>query len=103
MLASRNSRNFCRKCSATAEGSSSWTLGEYAVSIRSDLRSAAEQGATAEGSSSWTLGEYAASIRSDLRSAAELYAATLWRGEIEERVRDAIVAVGAEDDESPVF
>ena len=26
---------------AAAEGSSSWTLGEYAVSIRSDLRSTA--------------------------------------------------------------
>ena len=26
---------------AVSEGSSSWTLGEYAVSIRSDLRSAA--------------------------------------------------------------
>ena len=26
---------------AAAEGSSSWSLGEYAVSIRSDLRSAA--------------------------------------------------------------
>ena len=27
--------------SAVAEGASSWTLGEYAVSIRSDLRSPA--------------------------------------------------------------
>ena len=27
--------------SAVSEGSSSWTLGEYAVSIRSDLRSTA--------------------------------------------------------------
>ena len=33
-----------------AEGSSSWTLSEYAVSIRSDLRSAAEQCAAVEGS-----------------------------------------------------
>ena len=30
-------------CSAASEGSSSWNLGEYAVSTRSDLRSTAEQ------------------------------------------------------------
>jgi len=60
---------------AAAEGSSSWSLGEYAVSIRSDLRSAATSKSwislsVAEGSSSWNLGEYAVSTRSDLRSTA---------------------------------
>ena len=72
--------------SAVSEGSSSGSLGEYAVSPRSDLRSAAEHSAdktaasegnigtsaTAEGSSSRNLGEYAVSARSDLRSAADL-------------------------------
>ena len=61
--------------SAAAEGSSSRNLGEYAVSARSDLRSAAEHSAdktaASEGSSSGALGEYAVSLRSDLRSAAE--------------------------------
>ena len=52
---------------AADEGSSSWTLGEYAVSIRSDLRSAATPIlALLIG----ILGEDAASTRSDLRSAA---------------------------------
>ena len=59
-----------------AEGSSSWSLGEYAVSIRSDLRSTAKHSvdktAVAEGSSSWSLGEHAVSIRLGLRSAAKL-------------------------------
>ena len=61
--------------SAASEGSSSGSLGEYAVSPRSDLRSAAEHSAdktaASEGSSSGALGEYAVSLRSDLRSAAE--------------------------------
>ena len=50
-----------------AEGSSSWTLGEYAVSIRSDLRSAAT---STLGLFFGILGEYAVYTRSDLRSAA---------------------------------
>ena len=33
---------------AAAEGSSSWTLGEYAVSIRSDLRSTANSNSNSE-------------------------------------------------------
>ena len=49
-----------------AEGSSSRNLGEYAVSARSDLRSA-----TDNGSSSQNLGEYAVSLRPDLRSATD--------------------------------
>ena len=61
--------------SAASEGSSSGSLGEYAVFPRSDLRSAAEHSAdktaASEGSSSGSLGEYAVSLRSDLRSAAE--------------------------------
>ena len=61
--------------SAASEGSSSGSLGEYAVSLRSDLRSAAEHSAdktaASEGSSSGSLGEYAVSLRSDLRSVAE--------------------------------
>ena len=52
---------------ALAEGSSSWTLGEYAVSIRSDLRSTAT---STLGLFFGILGEDAVSIRSDLRSAA---------------------------------
>ena len=61
--------------SAASEGSSSGSLGEYAVSPRSDLRSAAEHSAdktaASEGSSSGSLGEYAVSLRSDLRSVSE--------------------------------
>ena len=52
---------------AAAEGSSSRNLGEYAVSARSDLRSAATPILVLLTES---LGEYAVSIRSDLRSAA---------------------------------
>ena len=51
---------------AAAEGSSSWSLGEYAVSIRSDLRSAANP---ILGLFIGILGEDAVSARSDLRSA----------------------------------
>ena len=52
---------------AAAEGSSSWTLGEYDVSIRSDLRSAAT---SILALLIWILAEDAASSRSSLRSAA---------------------------------
>ena len=64
---------------AAAEGSSSWSLGEYAVSIRSDLRSAANPilGLFIE-----ILGEDAVSTRSDLRSAAN-YASAPVKSEME--------------------
>ena len=52
---------------AAAEGSSSRNLGEYAVSARSDLRSAANP---VRALFIGILGEYAVSTRSDLRSAA---------------------------------
>ena len=48
---------------AMAESSSSWSLGEYAVSIRSDFRSTANFVLVAEASSS-------GDSRSDLRSDA---------------------------------
>ena len=61
---------------AAAEGSSSWNLGEYALSVRSDLRSAATPIlALLIG----ILGEDAVSIRSDLRSAAtSILALLIW-------------------------
>ena len=67
-----------RQCSlAVAGSSSSRSLGEYAVSARSDFRSTANFASryfrllsASESSSSWSLGEYAVSIRSDFRSAA---------------------------------
>ena len=64
---------------AAAEGSSSWTLGEYAVSIRSDLRPAAT---STLGLFFGILGEYAVSTRSDLRPAAN-YAKAPVRSETE--------------------
>ena len=59
--------------------SSSWSLGEYAVSIRSDLRSAAT---STLGLFFGILGEYAVSTRSDLRSTAN-YAKAPVRSETE--------------------
>ena len=52
---------------AAFEDSSSWSLGEYAVSVRSDLRSAAT---SILALLIWILGEDAASSRSSLRFAA---------------------------------
>ena len=61
---------------AAAEGSSSRNLGEYAVSARSDLRSAAT---STLGLFIGILGAYAVSTRSDLRSdATSILALLIW-------------------------
>ena len=64
---------------AAAEGSSSWSLGEYAESPRSDLRSAAT---SVLALFIGILGEDAVSARSDLRSTAN-YAKAPVKSEME--------------------